>query len=192
MELQVRNVSHTLQQMRVVPLCSKHFHVSQPSFPGPESTIAPGMHAKLFVKFTPDSLSNFTETLNILTKVGKICVPLKAVSVAPQLDLQPEIDLGPEYVGGNTATKNVIVTARSGSGTFRIIAAIDWVEGATVTRAPAGSVVELPNGFSVHPAEFALGVGHKRQLTFSFRPTSCGTMRVASMTVLLERNCYNG
>jgi hypothetical protein len=138
--------------MRVVPLLSKHFHVSQPSLPGPDSTIAPGIHAKLLVKFTPDSLGNCTETLQISTPLGKICVPLVAVRAAPSLDLQPELDLGTAYVG-NTATKNVIVTARNGSGTFRTMAAVDWVEGVTVNRAPAGSVVELPNGFSVQPAE---------------------------------------
>ena len=177
--MQVRNVSHTLQQMRVVPLLSKAFHVSQAAMPGPDSIIAPGMHASLRVSFTPDSLGNFTDTLKISTPLGNISVPLKAVRAAPTLDLPPELDLGPEYVGGNPATKTVHVTAKNGSGTFRIISAVDWIQGAV--QAPAGPTVQLPNGFSVEPAEFALKVGGKQRLTFSFLPTASGTLfRVVS------------
>lgn len=160
--------------MRVVPLLSKIFHVSQASLPGPDSIIAPGMHASLRVRFTPGSLGNFIDTLKISTPLGNICVLLKAVRAAPALDLQAELDLGPEYVGGNTATKTVNVTAKNGSGTFRIMAAVDWVEG--IVCAPSEGVVELPNGFSVQPAEFALRVGCIQQLTFSFSPTACGTL----------------
>jgi hypothetical protein len=168
-------VSHTLQQMRVVPLLSKHFHVSQAALPGPESIIAPGMHASIRVKFTPDSLGDFCDTLKISTPLGNISVPLKAARAAPTLDLPPEVDLGLEYVGGNTATKTMIVSARSGAGTFKLMAAVDWV-GGTMVHVPAEGVVELPNGFSVQPAEFALSMGCKQRLTFSFRPTSCGAM----------------
>lgn len=172
-ELQVRNVSHTLQQVRVVPLLSKTFHVSQASLPGPDSIIAPGMHASLRVIFTPDSLGNFTDTLKISTPLSSISVPLNAIRATPTLDLPPELDLGPEYVGGDAATRTVHVTAIKGSGTFRIMAAVDWAEGAVY--ASAESSAQLPNGFSVQPAEFALSAGCKQQLTFSFLPTACGT-----------------
>lgn len=170
--MQVRNVSHTLQQMRVLPLLSKHFHVSQAALPGPTSVIAPGMHASLSIKFTPDSLHNFTESLTLLTPLGKISVPLRAVRDAPTLDLPKELDLGPEYVGGNTVTKTVTVTANKGSGAFRIMAAVDWAEGAV--HPSSSGAIELPNGFSIEPTEFSLSAGCQQLLKFSFRPTSCG------------------
>ena len=169
--LQIRNVCATLQRVRVLPSASQYFHVSRLTFPAPEGVIAPGVHAEVRIKFTPDSLANFSDQFMVVTEKGTISVPLNAHRTAPVLDMDGNVNLGDVYVG-NSVKRQVVVRAQHGGGMFKVVPSRAWAsEGLDVC---SGDEVQLPGNFAISPTEFSLSPGGAVTLDFSFSPAAQG------------------
>lgn len=177
--LQIRNVTTTLQRVRILPASSQYFHVSRLALPTSEGVIAPGVHAEAKVKFTPDSLANFTDVMQVVTKQGTIAVPLIARRVMPVLEMESHISLGPVHVG-NMICRQVTVRAQQGEGAFRIISSREFHSCGGVLPTQHVDRVELPGGFTISPAEFSLATGDTVTIHFSFSPVSRGTPNLKS------------
>lgn len=175
---QIRNVCATLQRVRILPAASQYFHVSCLRFPTPEGVIAPGVHAEVRIKFTPDSLANFSDQFMVVTEKGKIAVPLNANRTAPVLDMDSNVDLGAVYVG-NTIKRQVVVRAQRGGGMFKVVPSRAWAsEGLNVH---SGDEVQLPGNFAISPAEFSLSPGGAVTLELSFSPAAQGVLRYSNI-----------
>lgn len=177
--MQIRNVCATLQRVRVLPATSPFFHVSRLAFPAAEGVIAPGVHAEVRVKFTPDSLASFSDQMTVVTEQGTFAVRLSASRTPPVLDMDSQVSLGNVFVGSRVE-RRVVVRAQQGGGAFRLVPAAAWAN--NQFTCDASSDIDLPGGFRISPAEFTLAAGGSVDLDFSFQPASQGTLAACPCT----------
>lgn len=169
--LQIRNVSATLQRVRVLPASTQYFHVSRLAFPAAEGVIAPGVHGEVRIKFTPDSLADFSDELTVITEKGAIAVPLIAHRDPPMLEMESCVSFGAVYVG-NSVTREVVVRAHSGGGAFRVVSSRAWTDQALDVHET--DHISLPGGLTISPAIFSLAAGNTVIMNFTFAPIAQG------------------
>lgn len=155
----------------MLPAFSPFFHVSRLTFPAAEGVIAPGVHAEVRIRFTPDSLANFSDKMTVMTEHGEIAVPLTANRIPPVLDMDTKVNLGSVYVGG-TIDRQIAVRAHQGGGTFKLVPSGAWARQEFDLEAVGGVI--LPGGFRISPAQFTLTEGRPFSLDFSFTPSVQG------------------
>lgn len=67
--LELKNVSSTSRQLRIIPPATKYFSVGLGRFPGEHGVVAPGLSCHYPIKFAPDSLGDFDDVLKVKTQV---------------------------------------------------------------------------------------------------------------------------
>ncbi len=86
MTIELWNTSDISQQIRLIPPKTQYFSLSLGSYPKPDSIIAPGMSAFYNIKFAPDSLCAFEDSIYIECSDGiNFEVPIIAKRSPPVL-----------------------------------------------------------------------------------------------------------
>ena len=93
----LHNTSQLGQRLRLLPPSSPYFSFSGLEYlQAPEQgLVAPGMHVRVTVSFTPDALHDYDDTMVIETGQGHLEVPLRARRDPPLLSLPQQIVVGP-------------------------------------------------------------------------------------------------
>jgi len=194
-ELLLRNVSGVLRRVRVLPPQTQYFTVEAVEYPrGGEhrgGEIAPGLHCAVLVRFAPDSLADYDDSLEVSTDVGPLTVPLRGRRHPPSLTLVREINCGAAAVGRWRAMR-LRVANRGGAGAFRLLgpgaggsrpaSARQSTLGGRAAPGEPAPVPDLLQGldclrvgeFLVWPTQLALGAGEETDLFFAFRPARPG------------------
>jgi hypothetical protein len=162
-----------MRRLRVLPPRSHFFHAGLCSFPSSDGLVAPGMHAVVPLRFTPDSFGDVHDVLTVDTELSRFEVPLCAVRMAPRLSLPVCWDVGPVYLGA-AVQRQVAVRGLAGAGVFQIVPVEAWPEevGAVVA---GGQEVCVGGCFVMSPARFELELGQEVWLMLRFAPTEAGT-----------------
>ena len=135
LKLTIRNKSALSRRLRVLPPASRHFSVTEMRWPSQHGMLAPGMSCSCSVRFKPDSLADYEDSLTVLSEVMKFELDLAARRHPPKLTLDAVIDVGHVLVGNDVEFrlpfKNV-----GGQGRFRAVDDEDWPERATPLALP--------------------------------------------------------
>jgi hypothetical protein len=175
--MQIRNVSQITRRLRLLPPSSQFFHCSQPAFPTNTGLVAPGMHVKVVIRFTPDSLATVSDVIVIDTDQHSVHLPLQASRPRSAINLPAELDFGSVFVN-TCATMVINVGAQAGSNSFRFVTSLQGV--GTAAAAITSRAFLLGNAFTIEPAEFHLSPSHNETLTTTFAPIEPGTLTVCT------------
>ncbi|XP_073236262.1 deleted in lung and esophageal cancer protein 1-like isoform X3 [Porites lutea] len=169
--LDLKNVSSSSRQLRIVPPTSKYFSVGLGRFPGEHGIVAPGLSCQYPIRFAPDSLADYDDFLKVKTQVDPpVLISIRARRPPPVLSLSPVLDCGHTLVGGKKVV-HLTCENRGGEGKFCIMRKSCWP---TTTfqwnlENPGSIVAEL---FELKPAIFKLNAGDVATLEITFCPTS--------------------
>jgi hypothetical protein len=170
--LKLLNVSKTLRRVRVLPPASPHFSVSQMQYLSEDGLIASGLYAQCYVRFRPDTLADFSDTLWVVTEGGLIGVPLIARREPPNLTLPDTVDVGNCFVN-DRRTVSISCRNQGGEGRFIIVPDTEWPDAPDdVHTRPE---VLIPP-FRIRPASFSLGSGEVTDLEVDFCPGEPGVV----------------
>lgn len=160
----LRNTSSTSQQLRIIPPHTSYFSICIDHFPNPEGLIAPGMHCSYIVKFTPDSLADYTDHIEVMMRTGmSISVPLKGIRPAPILSLPCVLDCGFSLIG-SVKTIDIDCSNNGGEGNF-------YFRVPNTEHASGNKVSPLQTGaFTITPVVFYLSSHNTQQIKLSFSP----------------------
>ena len=78
LKLTIRNKSALSRRLRVLPPPSRHFSVTEMRWPSQHGMLAPGMSCSCSVRFKPDSLADYEDSLTVLSEVMKFELDLAA------------------------------------------------------------------------------------------------------------------
>ncbi|XP_033106181.1 deleted in lung and esophageal cancer protein 1-like [Anneissia japonica] len=183
--LDLKNVSASSRQLRVIPPKTEYFSVGLGQFPGDYGIIAPGMSCQYKIRFIPDALIDFDDELQIQTQSSQpLIVKLQGRRKPPQLSLSSVIDCGYCLVGGIHVAQ-FIVKNTGGSGRFCIMPRDAWP--ATNLKSLNADRVKL-EPFDVQPAMFELPAGYSTLLQVVFTPPSVETF-TQNITMVCD-NCH--
>lgn len=170
-EIRLQNCTGILQRLRIVPPPSIYFSVGALQLPTVESSVAPGMDAKIVVSFCADNLSSFEDVLVVQTELGILTVPLIAQREAPNISLPPVLECGDTWVHKNLQRRFTIKNS-GGDARFVIVSASEWPN---PDEDAAHSRSSVCNGaFTLSPAQLDLPSGSSVELNVSFEPASSG------------------
>eukprot|EP01137_Pigoraptor_chileana_P033791 Opistho-2@25245 len=186
MPIVLRNVDSVGRRVRVLPPASTHFAVLPGRYPATsEGSVAPGMCAHYIVRFLPDSLDDFSDTLHIDVEDGtSFDIALVARREPPVLSLPEVFDLGPCLVG-DTVTFTFECTNTGGEGRFSLFTAEQWDSSAVVELADGWD--GMAGSFLVTPCVFALQKSESMALSAQFAPSEQGEARLS--LVMVCDNC---
>ena len=163
----VRNITAVKRKMSFLPPRSDVFCMKSVKYPTQESgDLAPGIAAKVTVRFMPKSLSNYDDFVVVLSESVDIKVPLLGYREPPNLTLPREIDAGPCLIGDVKIT-TYTVENKGGDGRFRLLTEEDY-------PVPRTAQKNLPflnlKPFYVFPSEFELKKKESCTLQIMFSP----------------------
>ena len=84
LKLTIRNKSALSRRLRVLPPASRHFSVTEMRWPSQHGMLAPGMSCSCSVRFKPDSLADYEDSLTVLSEVMKFELDLRRSATSPQ------------------------------------------------------------------------------------------------------------
>ena len=191
-ELELRNVSRLSRTVRVLPPTSSQFSMDQPVFPTQHAgDVAPGLSVRVRIKFTPDSLAEFNDSITVQTENGDFAVPLRATRHPPNLDLAPLTDVGPCFQG-DYVKHRLTIRNSGGDGRFELFDQRTWR--AMKANMDKGEKLEVEardsiqfSPFRIAPASFSLRAGGSVDLEIWFEPQALG--EYTRRFVLLGENC---
>ena len=170
-EIRLQNCTGILQRLRVVPPASIYFSVGALQLPTVESSVAPGMDAKIVVSFCADNLSSFEDVLVVQTELGNLSIPLVAQREAPKLSLPAVLECGDTWVN-KSLPRRFTVKNSGGDARFVIISGSEWPN---PDEDAAHSRASVSNGaFTIFPAQLDLPSGSSVELNVTFDPTCAG------------------
>lgn len=152
MGLSFRNLSSISRRIRVLPPASRYFSITSTKFPTADGLLAPGMPCAVTVRFAPDSLADYEDSLTVVTELDRFTVTLAGRRPPPSLTLRPALDCGYVIVGNHSLSKFSFQNL-GGSGRFRIVSDRDWPE--ALTPLDDDGAVTL-GAFQLFPAEFEM------------------------------------
>jgi hypothetical protein len=179
-----RNISSLSRSLRVVPPASAHFTMDALRYPANSRAglVAPGMSVSTVLRFLPDSLGNFSDSIVVETESGSVSVLVTAEREPPCLSLPSVLDVGACLVGD--AIRTVFRCYNSGgAGSFRLVSdevycpERDGPTGADAARvtshldfAQMGCIRSENSAFTIYPVCFDLGRGESVDLIVEFVP----------------------
>eukprot|EP01028_Stygiella_incarcerata_P000572 TRINITY_DN1081_c0_g1_i6.p1 TRINITY_DN1081_c0_g1~~TRINITY_DN1081_c0_g1_i6.p1 ORF type:complete len:1667 (-),score=435.26 TRINITY_DN1081_c0_g1_i6:5337-10337(-) len=168
----INEASHSVR-IRVLPPQTSVFSISLGRFPSAMGQLAPGMRCSYTLRFLPDSIRNYEDTVIVEADSGQTCeIRLSAQNDPPRLEIPDVIDCSPTLVD-DTSTSIVRISNIGAPGDFWIIGT-DEVghEKEFFETISTRSSVSLPGGvFSVTPASFHLEKNQEMDITIEFSPT---------------------
>ncbi|XP_028403887.1 deleted in lung and esophageal cancer protein 1-like isoform X2 [Dendronephthya gigantea] len=170
-KLELKNVSSSSRQIRVLPPATKFFSIGLGQYPAEHGIIAPGMSCQFAVKFAPDSLTDYVDKVQIRTQLDdSLDIAVLGKRKPPQLTIPTILDCGYCLVGGN---KTVVFKCLNvgGPGRFCILHESEWPTTSWKwSLANPGYLALEP--FCVQPAMFQLLEGEEILLKLTFQPVS--------------------
>nr|XP_057916295.1 deleted in lung and esophageal cancer protein 1 isoform X2 [Doryrhamphus excisus] len=169
--LELKNVTSSCRDVRVIPPSTSYFTIGLGRFPGEGGTVAPGMSCKFTVHFAPDSLGDYEDFI-VVESQGEhlLVVPLEARRPPPVLTLPSVLECGYCLIGGVKCVEFPCQNVGLSAGTFCIIPKNQWP--ATNPRSVvAGSYSDQPP-FAISPSFFALQPGEATIVEVVFFPTT--------------------
>ncbi|XP_074623643.1 deleted in lung and esophageal cancer protein 1-like isoform X1 [Acropora palmata] len=184
--LELKNVSSTSRQLRIIPPATKYFSVGLGRFPGEHGVVAPGLSCQYPIKFTPDSLGDFDDVLKVKTQVDPpLIIAIQARRPPPVLSLSPVLDCGHALVGGKKIVQ-LNCENSGGDGQFCIMKKSSWPSTKVEwTSQDLGCVLAEP--FELKPAMFKLAAGETTTIEITFCPLSAKYFQ--EEVVLICDNC---
>lgn len=122
------NTSTISRRIRILPPSTPFFSISTPRFPGSHGMIAPGMSCQIFVRFVPDSLADYQDSITVSTENGDFSLHIYAKREPPSLTIPLTIDCGCVLVGQKTKLQINCVNY-GGTGRFRMLPSEKWPSG---------------------------------------------------------------
>ncbi|KAH9519059.1 Deleted in lung and esophageal cancer protein 1 [Bulinus truncatus] len=187
--LELKNMSSVMRNCRVLPPSSNIFSVGLGQFPGDNGLIAPGMSCRYDIRFAPNSLKDYDDSITIQTQGSKpIIVPLKGRRPPPILTLPKEIDVGCCLVGGMQVT-HLLVKNEGGPGRFCLMTRNKWPS--TSFRSLMSNLNKLnvkQSPFLIVPSTFELMHDQTIILEVFFSPQSIRSYSQEMVTVC--DNCH--
>jgi hypothetical protein len=116
--LRLQNATGILRRVRVLPPASEHFSVSLVKYLGEDGLVAPGLYCMVHIRFLPDTLADYEDTLHVATEEGLMAIPLLARRLPPSLTIPQTIDVGPCYVND---LHSVIIPCKNQGGRGRFL-----------------------------------------------------------------------
>jgi hypothetical protein len=167
----IRNVSGSSRQMRIIPLNSPYFTVTRGVSTNSEGLIAPGMHVTCTITFTPHSLCNYHEEVKVQSHSGQcVIIPVMAVRPPPCLSLPENIECGSCLAGG---VREMVLQVENTGGEGRFCLRHSDTHKHQHDSQQPGRVLQL-GAFSVSPTEFHLTPNDSTPLQVIFSPDKEG------------------
>ncbi|EKX39969.1 hypothetical protein GUITHDRAFT_143127 [Guillardia theta CCMP2712] len=172
--LKLQNVTGILRRIRIMPPASEHFSVSLVKYLGEDGLVAPGMYCMVHIRFNPDTLADYEDTLHVVTEKGLIAIPLLARRLPPNLTLPDVIDIGNCFVDD---MKRVVIPCRNqgGKGQFILVPDSEWPQPPDDVK--NREVVSMPP-FRFSPSSWELNGGEELDITVEFCPARNGKFSV--------------
>ena len=181
--LRLQNATGILRRVRVLPPASEHFSISLVKYLGEDGLVAPGLYCMVHVRFLPDTLADYEDTLHVVTEEGLMAIPLLARRLPPNLTIPHTIDVGNCYVND---LRSVIIPCKNqgGRGRFLLVPDYEWPEPPDDVH-QRGHVYMSP--FKIRPAHWELEMGDSIDIRIDFAPGVEGPFR-ASFRLVCD-NC---
>ena len=172
--LRLQNATGILRRVRVLPPASEHFSVSLVKYLGEDGLVAPGLYCMVHIRFLPDTLADYEDTLHVVTEEGLMAIPLLARRLPPNLTIPHTIDVGNCYVND---LRSVIIPCKNqgGRGRFLLIPDYEWPEPPEDVH-ERGHVNISP--FKIQPARWELEMGDSIDVKVDFAPGFEGRFQV--------------
>ncbi|XP_041040695.1 deleted in lung and esophageal cancer protein 1 isoform X2 [Carcharodon carcharias] len=172
--VELRNLTSSSRQLRVIPPSTSFFSIGLGKFPGEGGIVAPGMTCQYTVRFAPDSPAEYEDFLIVETQTPyPLVVPIEARRAPPILTLPGTLDCGYCLVGGVKITEFLCRNDGYNSGCFCVMLKKMWPTTNFRSVAAAGFLDVTP--FAVRPAVFELNPGQALILEVAFLPPSSET-----------------
>ncbi|XP_061121210.1 deleted in lung and esophageal cancer protein 1 isoform X2 [Syngnathus typhle] len=184
--LELKNVSFSSRDIRVLPASSSYFTIGLGRFPGKGGVVAPGMSCKFTVRFAPDSLADYEDRLVVESQGEHILVvPIKAQRPPPILTLPNVLDCGYCLIGGVRCVDFLCQNIGLSAGTFCMVPKNQWP--ITDPRSVVTSCYSDQPPFAVSPSFFSLQPGETIVVEALFFPTT--TERICRIFTIACDNC---
>ncbi|KAJ1632748.1 hypothetical protein T492DRAFT_838132 [Pavlovales sp. CCMP2436] len=190
--LELHNVGPLSRRLRILPPASAYFSISLVQYPGDDGFVAPGLHARVLIRFAPDSLGDYDGFILVQTETDSFGVPLKTDSFGvllkpPSLSLQDVFDAGWCFVGGSKHV-SAAGTNEGGDGKFAIVARSDWDADDGIAKRVARETECVANDFVIAPRLLDVPAGASYDLGLTYAPTTVGEH--AAEVLLVCDNCH--
>ncbi|KAM9332633.1 deleted in lung and esophageal cancer protein 1 [Pholidichthys leucotaenia] len=169
--LELKNVTSSSRQIRVIPPTTPYFSIGLGRFPGEGGVVAPGMSCKYTLRFAPDSLANYKDFIAVETAADELLeVPIEAWRPPPILTLPRVLDCGHCLVGGVKCDEFLCQNVGLSAGTFCIIPKSQWPT--LNLRSVLRTSFSEQAPFAVSPSLFMLQPGEATVVEVVFFPTT--------------------
>lgn len=185
--IELHNVDRLSRRLRVLPPATPYFSISLVQYPGDDGFVAPGLHARVLVRFAPDSLGDYDDFILVQTETDAFGVPVRAARRPPALSLGEEIDIGWCFVG---ATRVVPVGGQNdgGGGRFAIVSQAEWREDDGIAERVAAEPECASGDLKLAPRLLDVPAGASFGLSITYAPTTVG-QHVADLLLVCD-NCH--
>ncbi|XP_065053136.1 deleted in lung and esophageal cancer protein 1-like isoform X2 [Rhopilema esculentum] len=184
--LTLKNITSSSRQLRVLPPSTPYFAVSHGKFPTSDGLVAPGMSCQYVIKFSPDSLADYDDSLKVETKFSEpLIIQLQARRPPPELSLPDTFACGHCLVGGSKTVQLPCINS-GGEGRFVILAKDEWKSRSFQELYDKEEEVSI-GPFVIQPSSFHLQPNDCINLTMSFSPDA--VKKFQEHLVMLCDNC---
>ena len=188
--LKLENVSAVSQRFRLLPPSSPFFTIGSVAYPKGSGDLAPGMHAICRIRFNPDSLGDYTDTLKVCTNSFELEVEIKARRAPPILNIPDLLDCQSCFI--SSEVDQVFEGRNSGGpGRFQIVLKSSWDDGGQVipdfNSLDESADTVSTEVFSISPARLNLDTGDHFALNVTFSPKQLGPQELD--LVIICDNC---
>ncbi|KAK2147788.1 hypothetical protein LSH36_535g01010 [Paralvinella palmiformis] len=184
--LELKNISSVLRPVRVIPPKTQYFSISLGQFPGEQGLVAPGMSCRYMIRFSPDSLVDFDDSVTIQTQSStSLVVKLQGRRPPPKLTIPSTINVGQCLIGG-IKVGQFHLKNEGGPGKFCMMSKLAWPSNNLKSATALGTVIIVP--FEVRPPFFELDRGQSIVLEVLFAPMEVKAYE-AQLTCVCD-NCH--
>eukprot|EP00794_Sanderia_malayensis_P003460 gene3460-3956_t len=168
----LKNLTSSSRQVRVLPPLTKFFSIGLGKFPTTDGNlIAPGMSCQYCIRFAPDSLADYDDTLKVETTFAEpLLIPIRAHRPPPNLTLSRSFNCGHCLVNGSKSVR-FNCTNLGGEGRFCVISKDEWPTTNWKHTEESPGTVNI-GSFILKPAMFHLKANESIDIEVIFSPTS--------------------
>ncbi|KAF1320906.1 hypothetical protein FI667_g12292, partial [Globisporangium splendens] len=205
----VRNTSHVSRRLRVLPPGTLYFSIHEVIFLDPTGLIAPGMHVQITLRFTPDSRTDYKDSMIVQYesnadggRASEFTIPLAANRDPPELSIPLMLCAQNTLVGTSSLTR-VPCKNLGGKGRFWLLTENDWTRLETSSSSAGNGLRDDPTkqlllramnerelrvgAFAISPTDFELSTGESVVIQLQYVPSCIGEQR--EKFVMVCDNC---
>ncbi|XP_077480061.1 deleted in lung and esophageal cancer protein 1 [Stigmatopora argus] len=184
--LDLKNVTFSSRDIRVLPPNTSYFTIGLGRFPGKGGVVAPGMSCKFMVRFAPDSLADYEDSIMVESQgENTLVVPIQARRPPPILTLPSVLECGYCLIGGVRCVEIYCQNIGLSAGTFCIFPKNQWP--ATNPRLAFSNIYSEQPPFAISPSFFALQPGETTVVEAVFFPNT--TEKISQIFTIVCDNC---